>query len=70
VTRMCCWTLPLFALIPLRMRARLIEYLPLGVTLRPRGTRFDLFLEMVPVMDLAPATELDLNAALGGRFYF
>ena len=31
---------------------------------------FDAFFELVPVMDLAPDTDLDLNAGLGFRFWF
>jgi hypothetical protein len=32
--------------------------------------RFDTFMEIVPVMDLFPATELNLNAAIGIRYFF
>ncbi|MBX2843410.1 MAG: hypothetical protein KTR26_16685 [Flammeovirgaceae bacterium] len=31
---------------------------------------FDVFVEIVPILNLAPATDFDLGAALGGRFYF
>ena len=31
---------------------------------------FDIFLEIVPVMDVVPKTELDMNASFGGRFWF
>jgi len=31
---------------------------------------FDIFLEIVPVMDIIPKTELDINASFGGRFWF
>jgi len=31
---------------------------------------FDIFLEIAPIMDIAPETELQLNAALGTRFWF
>ena len=31
---------------------------------------FDIFLELVPILDLAPDTDFDLNGALGGRFWF
>jgi hypothetical protein len=31
---------------------------------------FDIFFEIAPVMDIVPKTELDLNVAFGGRFFF
>jgi len=31
---------------------------------------FDVFVELAPIMDLAPKTELRFNAAVGGRFWF
>ncbi|WP_020526530.1 hypothetical protein [Flexithrix dorotheae] len=31
---------------------------------------FDVFMEVVPILNLAPATDFDLGAALGARFYF
>ena len=31
---------------------------------------FDIFFEIVPVMDIVPKTELDLNVAIGSRFWF
>ena len=31
---------------------------------------FDIFLEIVPVMDVVPETELDMNGSFGGRFWF
>jgi len=30
----------------------------------------DIFLEIVPVLELLPGTELDLNGALGARYFF
>jgi hypothetical protein len=30
----------------------------------------DIFFEVVPILDLVPDTEFDLNAALGARFFF
>lgn len=44
--------------------------IPLGVTYLPKSGRFDLFLEVVPILDLVPATEFAVNAAIGARFYF
>lgn len=31
---------------------------------------FDLFLEAVPILDLAPATELQFNGGFGARYFF
>lgn len=43
---------------------------PAGVTYVFAQAPFDVFAEIVPILDLAPDTEVDLNAAVGGRFYF
>lgn len=43
---------------------------PLGLDYIFESTPLDIFIELVPIMDLAPATELDLNAALGVRLFF
>ncbi len=43
---------------------------PLGLDYIFASAPFDVFFEIVPIMDLAPETEFDLNAALGGRFFF
>ncbi|NTV84909.1 MAG: hypothetical protein HGA23_11530, partial [Bacteroidales bacterium] len=43
---------------------------PLGITVFIVEAPIDLFLEVVPVMNLAPETDLDLNAAIGARYYF
>jgi hypothetical protein len=44
--------------------------IPLGVTYVFDEAPVDLFFEIVPVLDLAPDIELDLNAAVGLRIYF
>lgn len=31
---------------------------------------FDIFLEIVPILDLVPDTDFDLNGALGARYFF
>ncbi|MBI4810634.1 MAG: hypothetical protein HY800_04185 [Ignavibacteriales bacterium] len=31
---------------------------------------FDLFIEIAPILDLAPKTELSMNAGFGARFFF
>ncbi|MFA7332053.1 MAG: hypothetical protein WC326_13370 [Candidatus Delongbacteria bacterium] len=43
---------------------------PLGVSWYPPDTQLDIFLELVPVVDLIPDTEAGLNGALGVRFWF
>ncbi len=43
---------------------------PLGVTYLFDDEPLDLFFEVVPVLDLSPDLEMDLNAAVGLRFYF
>ena len=42
----------------------------LGVAYLFRDAPVDLFLEVAPIVDIAPATELDGNAGFGVRFYF
>jgi hypothetical protein len=43
---------------------------PVGITLFIREAPIDFFLEVVPILNLAPDTDFDLNAALGARYYF
>lgn len=43
---------------------------PVGVAYEFADAPFDLFFELVPVLDIAPSSEFDLNAAVGGRYYF
>ncbi len=43
---------------------------PVGMTFIPRGAPVDVFLELAPILDLAPATELSFNAGIGVRFFF
>lgn len=43
---------------------------PVGLTYLIDGAPVDLFLEVVPTMDLLPGTYLDLDAGLGVRYYF
>jgi hypothetical protein len=44
--------------------------LPVGWAYIFADGRLDTFMEIVPVMDLFPATELNLNAAIGIRYFF
>ncbi|MBN1625396.1 MAG: DUF3996 domain-containing protein [Deltaproteobacteria bacterium] len=43
---------------------------PIGISYLFADHPFDLFAEIVPVLDLAPDTKFDLNIAVGARFYF
>lgn len=43
---------------------------PLGITYLFEDAPLDLFFELVPILDLSPDVELDINAAIGLRFYF
>jgi len=43
---------------------------PLGITLFIREAPIDFFLEVVPILNLAPDTDFDINAAIGARYYF
>lgn len=44
--------------------------LPLGLDWTPPDTPLDIFLEIVPVVDLVPDTEAGFNGAIGVRFWF
>lgn len=43
---------------------------PVGMTYLFARAPFDVFGELVPILQIAPDTDLDLQAAIGGRFYF
>lgn len=43
---------------------------PLGLDYIFTGAPFDIFAEVVPILDLAPDTDFDLEGAIGARFYF
>ena len=43
---------------------------PLGVTYLFDEIPLDVFAELVPVLDVAPDADADINAAIGLRFYF
>lgn len=42
----------------------------IGILWIPSGSRFDLFVEIAPILDVIPATKFDLNGGIGGRFFF
>ncbi len=43
---------------------------PVGLAYIFDNAPFDIFLEIVPILDIAPDTDFDLNGAIGGRFWF
>ncbi len=43
---------------------------PLGLNYIVEDAPIDLFVEAVPILDLAPSTDFDGNGAVGIRFYF
>lgn len=43
---------------------------PLGVSYDFASAPFDIFLEIVPILDLVPDSEFDINAGFGFRYYF
>ena len=43
---------------------------PLGLNYIVEDAPIDLFVEAVPILDLAPSTDFDGNGALGIRYYF
>lgn len=44
--------------------------IPLGLSYRISEMPMDFFIEIVPVLDVVPDTDFDLNAAIGARYYF
>lgn len=43
---------------------------PVGLAYLFDDTPIDIFLEVVPILDLAPKTDFKINAAIGGRYFF
>lgn len=43
---------------------------PFGISYLMTRAPVEAFLEIVPILDVVPNTELNLNAAIGARFYF
>lgn len=44
--------------------------IPFGADFLFDDAPVDIFVEIVPILDLAPETDLQINAALGARFWF
>lgn len=43
---------------------------PLGLAYLFQNAPLDIFLEIVPILDLTPKTDFAINAALGARYFF
>jgi hypothetical protein len=43
---------------------------PIGLSYMFANDPFDVFLEVVPILDLSPDTDFGFNAAIGGRWFF
>jgi hypothetical protein len=43
---------------------------PVGLAYEFEGAPFDVFGEIVPILDLTPDTDFDLEGAIGARFWF
>ena len=50
--------------------ARLGVRVPLGLAYIFQTTPIDIFLEIVPILDIIPQTDFRINAALGARYFF
>jgi hypothetical protein len=50
--------------------SRLGVRLPIGLDYLFDGGRFDVFVEVAPVIDLVPETDIDVSGGVGARFYF
>jgi len=44
--------------------------IPVGIEYLFETAPVDIFFEIVPILDLAPDTDFDLNAAIGARYFF
>lgn len=50
--------------------SRLGVRFPIGLDYVFDGGRFDVFIEVAPVLDLIPETDFDLSGGVGARYYF
>jgi hypothetical protein len=58
------------ARLKLQEHSRLGVRIPFGAAYLLRASPLDFFLEIVPIMDLVPDTELEFNGGFGIRLYF
>ena len=49
---------------------RIALRIPVGLSYLFAGAPLDLFLELVPILELIPGTEFDMDAGIGIRYYF
>ena len=42
----------------------------IGILWLPRGTNFDVFIEIAPILDIIPATKFDFSGGIGVRYFF
>ncbi|UCH66161.1 MAG: hypothetical protein JSW63_03245 [Ignavibacterium sp.] len=42
----------------------------IGILWLPADSRFDLFAEFAPILDIIPETKIDFSGGIGGRFFF
>jgi hypothetical protein len=57
------------ARLKLQDKSRLGVRIPLGIAYLLQNNPIDFFLEIVPIMDLAPETELEFNGGFGVRLF-
>lgn len=50
--------------------SRLGVRVPLGLDYLTRDRRFDVYLEVAPIVDVVPDTELGVSGGMGARYYF
>lgn len=43
---------------------------PIGLTFHPSGLPIDVFVEVVPLLDVIPDVDFGFNSAIGARYYF
>lgn len=67
-------TLPFYYGIGARIKtakdAKLGIRVPLGLAYLFSNAPVDIFLEVVPILDLTPQTDFSINAAIGARYFF
>jgi len=51
-------------------QTRLSLRVPVGISYEFEKTSIELFLEVVPMLDILPATEVDIAGGVGFRYYF
>jgi hypothetical protein len=44
--------------------------IPVGINFRSRRIPIDIFIEIVPALNIIPSTEFDLEGGIGARYYF